>query len=492
MTPAATMTADPPLRRRRTWGVPARVVIMCWLLVLMTVVLAAVCLVTRNLLRQEAYSDMTAALEQEAREYRDLAARGVDENERPFPSVSALLDHHLGLQVADDDEVIVGWVDAPESQYLYQRRDEVPLRMSEHPDLLDTIVRSASVSGVEPTAAGDMHWVRVHTTDPREGGGTGAYVVGYFIDRDLAEIDLTVRTMALVSLAGLVFAGVAAWIVAGQILAPVRLVRQGAAEITEHDLTRRIPVEGNDDIAALAEQFNAMLDRLEQAFATQREFLDDASHELRTPITIVRGHLELTSQDDDPAERAEVVRLCLDELDRMSRIVEDLLLLAKAERPDFVRPEPVELAELTSDVDAKVRALADRDWRLSDIGTGLVHVDPQRVTQAMVQLAQNAVQHTSPGDRITLGSSHWDGSVSLWVTDTGPGVPHNEIAVIFERFARGSGGRAHRGGAGLGLAIVRAIAMAHHGTVRVLSTPGEGATFGLELPAGTGERGVGS
>ncbi|GAB3465844.1 HAMP domain-containing sensor histidine kinase [Actinophytocola sediminis] len=467
---------------------------MCWLLVLMAVVLASVCLVTRNLLRQEMHSDMNAALEQEAREYRDLAAGGVDENQRPFPSVAALLGYHLRLQVADDDEVIAGWVGEPDPQYLYQHREEVPLRLREHPDLLDTIVRSPSATGVLTTPAGDMHWVKVTTTGQQPAAGSGVYVVGYLIDRDLAEVDLMVRTLALVSLVGLVLAGVAAWIVAGQILAPIRLVRQGAEEITEHDLTRRIPagqVVGNDDIAALAEQFNAMLDRLEQAFATQREFLDDASHELRTPITIVRGHLELLSPDDDPAERAEAIRLCLDELDRMSRIVGDLLLLAKAERPDFVRPEPVELAELTSDVDAKVRALDDRDWRLSDIGTGIVHVDPQRVTQAMVQLAQNAVQHTNRGDRITLGSSRWNNTVSLWVTDTGPGVPAEDLAVIFDRFSRGHGGRAHRGGAGLGLAIVRAIADAHHGTVRVLSNPGSGATFGIELPVDAGERGVG-
>ncbi|MGH3774444.1 MAG: histidine kinase dimerization/phospho-acceptor domain-containing protein [Pseudonocardiaceae bacterium] len=126
-------------------------------------------------------------------------------------------------------------------------------------------------------------------------------------------------------------------------------MHRAAAQIGEDDLTRRIPVRGNDDIAALAEQFNAMMERLQAAFATQREFLDDASHELRTPITIIRGNLELLG--DDPAERAEDIRLCLDELDRMTRIVDDLLLLAKSERPDFVRPEPVELAELTSDGD---------------------------------------------------------------------------------------------------------------------------------------------
>ncbi|HEX2130023.1 MAG TPA: ATP-binding protein [Actinophytocola sp.] len=476
VTPVGPTPAPAPRRR----GVPARALIMCWLLVLMTVVLVAVCLITRNLLRQEAYSDAVAALEQEALEYHEVAETGVDQATRqPFPTVHALLENHVQMQYPDDDEVIFGWVEG--RGYLLQSRTG-PLPLDEHVDLTDTIIASPASNGVVATPAGDMQWIKVGTTAPD--GGRGAYVVGYLIDRDLAEIDATIRTLALVSLLGLVFAGGAAWIVAGQILAPVRLVRQAAAEITEQDLTRRIPVAGNDDIAALSDQFNAMLDRLEQAFATQREFLDDASHELRTPITIVRGHLELMDPaGGDPAERAEVVRLCTDELDRMSRIVDDLLLLAKAERPDFVRPEPVELAELTSDVDAKVRALGDRDWRLDGIGVGIVHVDPQRVTQAMVQLAHNAVQHTGPGDRIMVGSARTGGLVSFWVTDTGPGVTPAEVEVIFDRFTRG-GGRGHRGGAGLGLAIVRAIAEAHHGTVKVLSTPGSGATFGIELPGG--------
>jgi two-component system, OmpR family, sensor kinase len=272
-----------------------------------------------------------------------------------------------------------------------------------------------------------------------------------------------------------------AWLVAGQILAPVRTVRLAAARISEQDLTRRIPVHGRDDISALAEQFNAMLDRLEQAFRTQREFLDDASHELRTPITIVRGHLEVMG--DDPAERAEVVRLCTDELDRMSRIVEDLLLLARARRPDFLRPQWVSLPELTSDIDAKVRAIGDRRWVLDSVGEGEVWLDPQRVTQALVQLAQNAVQHTKVGDTIRLGSTLFDGVVSLWITDEGPGIAPSDLERIFGRFVQGVDGRADQGGAGLGLSIVRAIAEAHHGKVQVMSTPDEGTTVGIELPA---------
>jgi len=235
-----------------------------------------------------------------------------------------------------------------------------------------------------------------------------------------------------------------------------------------------------------------MLDRLEEAFSTQRRFVDDASHELRTPITIVRGHLELMG--DDPDERREVVRLVTDELDRMARIVEDLLVLAQAQRPDFLRVEDVSLAELTSDIDAKVRALGDRDWRLDEIGEGIIRVDPQRITQAMVQLASNAVRHSSSGDTIVLGSSLTDDggrrTVRLWVRDFGPGIAPEDQERIFERFARAGSPRAHRPGAGLGLAIVRAIAEAHRGTVHLDSALGRGSTFTLILPVDERSTGI--
>ncbi|NEE55865.1 HAMP domain-containing protein, partial [Streptomyces sp. SID8455] len=265
-----------------------------------------------------------------------------------------------------------------------------------------------------------LRWAKV-AIGPAGGGRPGAFVVAFHPERERAVADKTFWTLLSLSGVALLMTTGIGWAVAGRILAPVRLVRTTAAELTEQDLTRRIPVAGRDDIAALAETFNGMLDRLERAFAAQRVFVDDAGHELRTPITIVRGHLELMG--DDPADREETVRLVTDELDRMSRIVEDLLLLAGAERPDFVRPEPVQVAELTADVFVKVRTLGDRDWVLDGVADLEVRLDPQRMTQAMVQLAQNAVQHTVPGQRIRIGSRAEDGRVELYVADHGPGIP---------------------------------------------------------------------
>lgn len=334
-----------------------------------------------------------------------------------------------------------------------------------------------------------MAWAKVPIAGPTE----GAFLVVFHAERERAVVDKTFRILLAISGVALLMSTGIGWAVAGRILAPVRLVRTTAAQLTEQDLTRRIPVQGRDDIAALAETFNAMLDRLERAFAAQREFVDDAGHELRTPITIVRGHLELMG--DDPAEREETVRLVTDELDRMSRMVEDLLLLAKAERPDFVTPEPVQLAELTADVFVKARTLGDRDWVLAEVADREVRLDPQRITQAMVQLAQNAVQHTARGSRIAIGSrvhvppqgQEPTTGIELYVADSGPGVPPRDAAVIFERFRRGTARRGTRStGAGLGLAIVKAIAEGHRGRVALHPTegPDTGATFTLVLDPG--------
>ena len=313
-----------------------------------------------------------------------------------------------------------------------------------------------------------------------EGRTTGVFVVVNFVEGERDEIESHVRVSAVVAAAVLVCAMGIAWSVAGRLLRPIRQLTRAAEEISEADSSRRIPVEGNDEIARLAQRFNEMLDRLAAAFAVQRAFVDDAGHELRTPITIVRGHLELMG--GEPEEQRATIELVTEELDRMARIVDDLLLLAKAEHPDFVQASSVEIADLTADLLAKARALGDRRWRLDASAVGLVHADRQRLTQAVLNLARNAVEHTAVGAEIGLGSSSADGEVRLWVRDTGPGVDLVDRDQIFERFARGRAGRRRSDGAGLGLAIVRSVTDGHFGRVELDSEPGQGATFTIVLP----------
>lgn len=467
--------------------ISARVRILLWLLVVMTAALGAVAVTVRSILHRDVEQRTSQLLSQETGEFANFVAQGVDpDTGRSFGDPRRLLQTFLQRQYADPDEELLGLPrsSTKRADIIRQRRD-FPDHMALWRDekALSRIVASKASSGTLHRSQGELRWAKV-TVRPLGDAPPGALVVVFHADRERAVADKTFWTLLVLSGMALVLVSVVGWAVAGQILAPVRVVRKTAAELTERDLTRRIPVEGRDDIAALAETFNGMLDRLEQAFAAQRVFVDDAGHELRTPITIVRGHLELMG--DDPADREETIRLVTDELDRMSRIVEDLLLLAKAERPDFVRPEPVQLAELTADVFVKVRTLGEREWLLDGVADREAPVDPQRITQAMVQLAQNAVQHTVPGQRIRIGSQAHGDRIELYVADNGPGIPPQDAGVIFERFRRGTARRGARtSGAGLGLAIVKAIAEGHHGRVELRRTDGGGATFVLILETGS-------
>ena len=338
--------------------------------------------------------------------------------------------------------------------------------------------RTTGERGGFTTADGPVRYVAVPMTF--EGRAHGVFVVARFTRSARAEIDATIRVAAAVTLGVLAAATGVAWLVAGRLLRPVRQLTDAADSISDADLERRIPVTGNDEIARLAGRFNQMLDRLTLAFTRQRTFIEDAGHELRTPITIVRGHLELMG--DDPRERVQTVALVTDELDRMARIVDDLLLLANAEQLDFVRLVEVEVAELTTELLAKARSLGDRAWRLDSCGDGTLTADPQRITQAVLNLARNAVEHTAPGDEIGLGSAWSTHGLRLWVRDTGPGIGDGDRERIFERFARGGERRRRSEGAGLGLAIVKSIVDAHGGRVEVVSRPGSGATFTIVIP----------
>jgi signal transduction histidine kinase len=256
-------------------------------------------------------------------------------------------------------------------------------------------------------------------------------------------------------------------------------VTETALSISETDLARRIDVRRRDEIGRLATAFNEMLDRLEGAFGEQKRFIDDAGHELRTPMTIIRGQLEFL--EDDPKKREKTIAIVMDELDRMSRFVTDLLLLASSEHPGFLAFSTVEVKELTEELHRKASSLARREWRLEAAARGRIVADRQRLTQAIMQIAQNATQFTNEGDVITLGSAMQNGEARFWVKDQGPGIHPEDQQLIFDRFRR-LGHRRRDGGAGLGLSIVEAIVKAHNGRVEVFSRPGQGAVFTLAVP----------
>ncbi len=428
---------------------------------------------------------LTANVTQELQEFQQLQSTGVDPatGER-FASARALLKTALARNVPAAGEALIMYWDGRTRD---QSGDTTFASNLEQLDLTryDPFVQAIGDllprggSRTLETPVGEVLMAVRPVNDART---QGAFVVVTSRSTQQAEVLELMRTYAYVATGMLLLVTLGAWLVAGRLLAPVRRLHDTAADISGSDLTRRLQARGNDDLTALTRTFNEMLDRLEGAFSTQRQFLDDAGHELRTPVTILRGHLEVMDEQD-PAEVEATRSLLLEEIDRMSRLVDDLIVLAKAQRPDFVRPVRTELGALLDSVADKAVGLARRRWTVDARAEGAVLLDAQRVTQALLQLATNAVQHTGDGDEIALGSRHRPGYVDLWVRDTGSGVAAEDTERIFARFQRGSTARTDDG-SGLGLSIVTAIAAAHGGSVSLTSFLGRGSTFTLTLPAG--------
>lgn len=441
---------------------------------------------TREVLIIRLNDDVNLELDQEISELDQLLGDGVDPRTgEPFTSVRALFDVYLARNVPSTEEAMLALVDgrtyAAEMARFPLRR--LPTDVLEDWEALSTGTgEDRRTRGRFATTLGEGRFeaARIHIGD-----SVGAFVVTILPAAELAAIG-DLQTYSLVVAFGvLVLATALAWIIAGRVLAPVRLLTATAQSISQSDLTQRIDVHGTGEAAEMARSFNVMLDRLEALFRDQREFVQDAGHELRDPLTICRGHLELLS--DEPEERQATIALVMDELDRMARIVDDLQLLADAQQPDFLRPEPIDLRTFVRELAAKASALESRRWQVDHAADGEIVADRYRLTEAVMNLAHNAVQHTQADDTVAIGTSLTDDEVRLWVRDAGVGIPTSEQMRVFDRFTRGADAHRRYRGAGLGLAIVAVIAKAHGGRVDVESRPGQGSTFTIAIPTGPGE-----
>ena len=420
--------------------------------------------------------------QQEVLELDRLLAVGRDpETGKPFRSPEALFDAYLARNVPSSEEGLLTFVNGRFHRSALAR---FPLDTLPAETLADWAALSSSLPGKGESVTGTFEtdlgksYYRVRRVLLEE--GTGAFVVAILPAAELDEIRDLQTYGAAATLAILLVASSIAWLIAGRALAPVRLLTETARSISQSDLTRRVQVVGAGDAAVMARSFNAMLDRLEAVFHGQRAFIQDASHELRDPLTICRGHLELLGSD--PEEQRKTIALVLDEVDRMGRLVDDLQLLAEAEQPDFLRPDWIDLGPFVEELAAKMRALGPRQWELEEIADARLLADRDRLTEAVMNLAHNAVQHTLEGETIAIGSSLTDDEARLWVRDSGRGIPMSDQTRVFDRFTRGRDAHRRYRGGGLGLAIVKAIAEAHGGRVELQSELGAGATFTIVLP----------
>lgn len=343
----------------------------------------------------------------------------------------------------------------------------------------ETKKAGGTVMGTASTPQGALRYIAI----PVEMAGdpeSGLYIRAVDLDAELSPVTASIVTYAIAAVVMLAAIGLVGWFVAGRLLSPIRRLHETADAITLTDLGARIPADGTDDISAMTRTVNSMLDRLESSVDVQRQLLDDVRHELKTPITIVRGHLELMDADD--SEDVDATRqIGIAELDRMTRLVDDIDLLAAVEGDQYMMGD-VDLGALTARVGDLVAVIPGHVWSLERAAAGTVHGDSDRLLQAWLQLADNAAKYTPPGSPIELGSSIDDERARLWVRDHGQGIPPDMRRRVFRRFDRAGGKRAV-GGSGLGLAIVDAIAKAHGGTCTIADTAGGGAVFTIELPA---------
>ncbi|MBA3276306.1 MAG: HAMP domain-containing protein [Chloroflexia bacterium] len=307
------------------------------------------------------------------------------------------------------------------------------------------------------------------------------------LDETLGQLGLglilLIPVATLITLAG-------GYLLSGPALRPVAAMTTLARNINERDLHERLVDQGpRDELGRLASTFNAMLDRIERAFERQRRFTADAAHELRTPLSLMRSQVDVALSQPRTADAYRQALEGLDaDLERITSLTGALLAIARLDSPGVVPDwSDVNMADTIAAVLLHFRDGAARAGigLIPDTQPSPLVADEDMMIQVLVNLLDNALTHTGPDGTITVGCAPGAETVQVWVRDTGAGIPAGDVPRIFDRFYRPDTGRArHRGGAGLGLAIARAIVEAHHGTIALTSTVGVGTTVDIHLPGG--------
>jgi two-component system OmpR family sensor kinase len=344
-------------------------------------------------------------------------------------------------------------------------------------------------AGYSTLTVPDVGKLRLLKRTVRTTGGLRATIaVGETLTSVTQAQESVAHAFIIAGVLALVGALLAAYLIGGRVSRPLRRMAAVAARVDAGDLAPRIhDAEGqSEEVRVLADAFNHMLDRLTDAFAGQRGFVADASHELRTPLTVIRGQLEVLAAQEGPStqEVRRVERLAQAEIARISRLVDDLLLLAKTEQTEFLRLESIDLPVYVRELWDGVSLLAERRFELGAIPAGILRADPDRLAQALRNLLANAIEHTAVDEGIVRMrvEALAAGRIRFFVEDDGPGLAVEERERVFDRFYRTDPARDRAsGGTGLGLAIVRAIAEAHGGRVTASRSPEGGARIELEL-----------
>lgn len=477
-------------RDRQGSAVSARWRIVGWIVLTNALALLAVTVTMRSVMSGQVAEAANVGVVQEIEEFRTFAAEGLDpRTARPFTSMDALMERYLARQQPLAGEAIVG-VAGGRVLAAQGMADTTGSILVGDAALVERIVRDAQTTGVYETGHGTVRWGKAAAVAAGEPAAAPEHrahlVVAQFTGAAQEEANRQAVLLFGVAVGGLGLTAGIAWLVARQIMRPIRTVRETAESITSHDLSARIPVQGRDDLAQLAETLNAMLDRIEASHRAQRHFIAEAREHLNEPQRRVAAALrELIDEDLPAAERARIGCRAQNLIGQMGRTLADLDVLAQSGNPGFVKPARVSVGEMTADVTAEASrpgAHPERHFRIEATGHADAWLDQSRIADAVRQLIDNAVAHTTPGDTIRIGSSVADGSVSFWVANPGPPLDPERARALLESYRSDEGATP---GMGLGLAVVKAVAEAHRGTAWVESGDGADTRFGLTLPLET-------
>jgi heavy metal sensor kinase len=457
--------------RRGWWDAlgSIRVRLTLWYVLLLALILAGFCTFIYLRLSRDLFSEADGLLLDEARGLSSALQNGGEAN------VSGLL--------SDVPAGTIAVLSEPSSGRVLVTQSGSTQAVS---DLRNMVARSDSATAVQSLAlAGDSTW-RVVTMHVASGGTTWIVRVARS-DRDVqAALRQLVVQMALGVPIVLLVAVASGLFLAGRALDPIDAITRTAGQIGAEDLGKRLGTAGRDEVGRLAATFDGMLDRLEQAFQQQRQFTADASHELRTPLAMLMSQIDIAlERSRSPHQYEETLRSLREDVAELSRLVSELLMLARAEAgQEPLACDQLNLADIASGVVTSMEPLAcTRQVRLVTAHSqdAQLRGDETRLLQLTINLVDNAIKYTPPGGTVTVTTRSEPGWAILEVADTGPGIQPEHRERIFERFFRADSARSRGNGTGLGLAISRWIAEAHGGDIRLTGGSAGGSTFCVRL-----------
>ena len=476
-----------PIKSPRLLSLPltARWRILGWIVLTTALVVLLIILSARSTFRAQVLHNANQAIVQEVEEFRTFASQAIDSKTRkPFTSITVLMERYLERQTPDWGEAFIA-VTSNSVMVVDNAPNDAGERLAADHKLLNQLLQSKTNSGVLDTPDGQLRWGKSVVS---AGAEQGALLVAEFVQGNLNRVRRNMTALFGIMIVGMLLTAVIAWVVAGQILAPINRFAELSSRVGPFDLSTRLPEIGRDELSQLAHNINAMLDRISSAQADQRHVLSETLRQVQAIA------LSLAQVRYNHSEGAEALK---EPLTNLRRLAQDLSMLLKSGQPGYLQTRPVELGPLTHQIARKLQqSLPGRDWQVREVADAKVPLDEHRIIQAVQHLARNAMEQTREGDRIDMGSGirqlpSGETMASLWVANSGMGLNMDEAKAIFETPVAVPGQAVHHPddldeermpAMGMGLAVVKALAHAHGGYAWVASGPEQATIFGIDVP----------